>query len=59
MWVTSAGLNAVYRVDPASGAFTRYDIATPNAQPGLITRGPKGDQDPHARQLRRWINRET
>ncbi len=42
-WVTSAGLNAVFRVDPGSGTFTRFDIATPNAQPGFITRGPRGD----------------
>ncbi len=42
-WVTSVGLNAVFRVDPGSGAFTRYDIATPNAQPGFITPGPNGD----------------
>jgi virginiamycin B lyase len=43
VWVTSVGLNAVFRVDPGSGAFTRFDIATPNAQPGEITRGPNGD----------------
>ncbi len=42
VWVTSIGLNAVLRVDPESGAFTRYDIATPDAQPTLITRGPQG-----------------
>jgi virginiamycin B lyase len=42
-WVTSVGLNAVLRVDPGSGTFTRYDIATPNAQPGFITRGRHGD----------------
>ena len=43
VWVTSTGLNAIYRVDPGSGAFTRFDIATPNAQPDTITRGPSGD----------------
>jgi virginiamycin B lyase len=43
VWVTSVGLNAVFRVDPGTGAFTRYDIATPNAQPDFITPGPKGD----------------
>ncbi len=39
VWVTSVGLNAVFRIDPGSGAFTRFDIATPNAQPGFITLG--------------------
>jgi virginiamycin B lyase len=42
-WVTSSGLNAVFRIDPQSGAFTRYDIVTPDAQPGYIMRGPTGD----------------
>jgi virginiamycin B lyase len=42
-WVTSIGHNAVYRVDSAGGAFTRYDVATPNAQPTTIVRGKQGD----------------
>ena len=42
VWVTSMSLNAILRVDPESGAFTRYDIATPDAQPTLLTRGPQG-----------------
>jgi virginiamycin B lyase len=43
VWVTSVGHNAIYRVDPASGEFKRYDIATPNAQPQDIALGADGN----------------
>ena len=41
-WVTSIPHNAIYRVDPATGTFSRYDIATPQAQPSIIVRGAQG-----------------
>jgi virginiamycin B lyase len=43
VWVTSVGHNAIYRVDPASGDFKRFDIATPNAQPNDIALGADGN----------------
>jgi len=42
VWVTSLGHNAIYRVDPKDGTFTKFDISTPGSQPGQITRGPGG-----------------
>lgn len=42
IWVTSAGHNAVYRVDPANGAFKRFDLPSARAQPGQILAGPDG-----------------
>jgi virginiamycin B lyase len=42
VWVISMLLNAVLRVDPESGTFTRYDIPTPGGNPTLLTRGPQG-----------------
>lgn len=43
VWVTDMGRNAVHRVDPASGEFTRFDIASPQAQPKAIVAAPDGN----------------
>jgi virginiamycin B lyase len=36
VWVSVAGHNAIYRLDPGSGQFRRFDIPTPGAQPGSV-----------------------
>jgi virginiamycin B lyase len=41
VWTTSTNHNAVYRIGP-TGGFTRFDIRTPNAQPGQIAAAPDG-----------------
>lgn len=41
LWLTSVAHNAIYRVSPA-GAFNRFDIASPNAQPWAIAAAPDG-----------------
>lgn len=41
LWTTASNHNAVYRVAPG-GSFTRFDIASPAAQPGQIAAAPDG-----------------
>jgi virginiamycin B lyase len=42
VWMLSMLLNAVLRLDPETGTFTRYDIPTPGGNPTLLTHGPQG-----------------
>jgi virginiamycin B lyase len=43
LWMTDAGHNAIYRYALATGQFSRFDIATPRAQPARIRSGTDGN----------------
>lgn len=43
LWSTDIGHNAIYRFDVGGGAFTRFDIPTPRAQPQAIAAGADGN----------------
>lgn len=43
LWITDRGHNAVYRFDVERRRYTRFDLATPAANPGAITLGRDGN----------------